>query len=49
MSTENFQHIFHLSAATVIIYCEGNRTDGEHLADRYLRVAHAAYQDFYWH
>lgn len=43
MSIEIFHPIFYLSAATVIIYCEGNRTDGEYLADRYLRVAHAAY------
>ena len=46
-STEIFKPIFDLNAAAVIIYCEGNRTDGEHLADRYLWVAHAVDQDFY--
>lgn len=44
MSIEISKHVFDLNAATVIIYCEGNRTDGKHLADQYLRVVP---QDFY--
>lgn len=43
------KHVFDLNAATVIIYCEDNRTDGEHLADQYLLVAHAVHQDFNKH
>lgn len=46
-STEISKHVFDLNAATMNIYSEGNRTEGEHLADRYLRVAHAVHQDFY--
>lgn len=44
MSIEISKHVFDLNAATVFIYCEGNRTDGKHLADQYLRVVP---QDFY--
>lgn len=47
MSTEISKHGFDLNTTTTIIYCEGNRTDGAHLADQYLRVAHAVYQNFY--
>lgn len=50
MSTEISQYIFYLNSVTVIIYCEGKRTDGEHIPDWYLQVAHAAAdQDFYWY
>lgn len=47
MSIKISKHVFDLNAARVIIYCKGNGTDGEHLADQYLRVAHAVHQDFY--
>jgi len=47
MSTDISKHVLDLNAATVIIYCEGSRTNGEHLADQYLWVAYAVHQDFY--
>lgn len=48
MTTEISKHGFDLNTVTMIIYCEGNRTDGEHLAG-ISQVAHAVHEDFYWH